>query len=125
MPRTTEYEVRSVIETDEKISVAQFIKTAGVFTDRVSTKATDMGITVTAAELTAIETYLAAHFYALRDPQYQSKSTGKSQATFQGKTEMGLNLTWWGQQAIALDPTGTLDADSFEAGLTWLGTERT
>lgn len=119
--RTTEPEVRGVVDSDSTISVEPFIKAANALTDHVSSKDT-AGI-LTTALLAEIEKYLAAHFYAIRDPQYQAKRTERASAEFQGKTGMGLDLTHWGQQAKLLDVTGTLAAldKGKRAGVAWLG----
>ncbi len=54
-----------------------------------------------------IERWLAAHFMATtRDQQLQQASAGPASATFQGKTAMGLNSTFYGQQVMVLDHTG-------------------
>lgn len=58
--------------------------------------------------LTDIELWLSAHFVAIRDPRSKSESIGDYSTTYQGNTDMGLNATTYGQQAIALDYTGTL-----------------
>lgn len=128
MPRTTTTEVRQVIEIPEDVDVDGFIRTASAFTGWILSKDTE-GVLNDALAL-EIETYLAAHFYAIRDPQYQSKSTAGASATYQGQTGMGLDLTWWGQQAKLLDITGTLsEQDAVDElvqnpglfGLYWLG----
>jgi len=51
-----------------------------------------------------------AHFIATsREPQTQSESVGgEASVTYRGKTDMGLNATLYGQQALALDCSGLL-----------------
>ena len=96
--RVTEEEVGSVIDWDcTNIDLKPFITVANVIADKVSSCASDKGLSLTSAQLKEIERYLAAHLYALRDAQYQSKSTERASATFQGQTGMGLDLTWWGK----------------------------
>ena len=122
MPRTDQATVSKVIEVDDDIWDDVFVTTASVLVDRLVSVNDDA--TITDDIFTNIETYLAAHFYALRDPQYQFKSTGKAQATFQGQTGKGLDLTWWGQTAKVLDPTGLLESifdNEGEVGIYWLG----
>ena len=64
---------------------------------------------VTAATLTQIELLLSAHYCCLKDPRAQKEKVGQDfDVTYQGKTDMGLNSTFYGQQAIALDPSGIL-----------------
>lgn len=118
--RTEECKVREIIDTDPDLDILPFITYANTMTDKIATRATDMAITVTAAELLLIETYIAAHFYALKDPQYIEKQTGKARAVFQGQTGMALNSTFWGQMALAMDPTGVLGGN--QAYGAWLGT---
>lgn len=64
---------------------------------------------LTEDELKEIERWLAAHLVAIRTPPTESESTG-GQVTlkFQGKSGMGLKATTYGQQVIAMDPTGKL-----------------
>lgn len=122
MPRTTETKVKAALgenNIDEDIDIYPHIVTAGVLVDRINTRATADSITITATELEVIETYLSAHFYALADPQYVEKQTGKASAVFMGKTDMGLDYTPWGQMAKMLDPTTTLS--SVTVGGYWLG----
>ena len=122
--RVTEEEVGSVIDWDcTNIDLKPFITVANVIADKVSSCASDKGLSLTSAQLKEIERYLAAHLYALRDAQYQSKSTERASATFQGQTGMGLDLTWWGQTAKVLDFSGCLAAYSAgaRASLSWLG----
>jgi hypothetical protein len=64
-------------------------------------------------QLLDIETYYAAHLIASGpDLAVQSEKTGNSSATYQGKTEMGLKSTFWGQRVLELDTTGILAAEA-------------
>lgn len=121
MARTTEEEVRKIIDTDSGIGITPFLDVANVLTDQVSAE-DDNGL-LNDSLLLQIEKWLAAHFYAIRDPQYASKRTEKAEAIFQGKTEMGLDSTYWGQMAKRLDVTGYLASldTSKRASLAWLG----
>ena len=57
-----------------------------------------------------IELLLSAHFCALNDPRAESESiAGEYSYKSQGKTDMMLDATFYGQQAKLLDVTGTLD----------------
>jgi len=128
MPRTTEDKVREVIDTDPDINVIPMMTFAGTLTDRVSTCATAKGVTLTAAELVLIETYLAAHLYALNDQQAIEKTANRSEVKYMGKTGMRLESTYWGQTAMIMDHSGCLSdmnsGNKFVTG-SWLGTERT
>ena len=119
MPYTNSELVKDVIDADDALWSSVFISTASALVDGIPASAG-----LSDELLTAIETYLAAHFYALKDPQYQSKKTDRASATFQGKTGMGLDGTWWGQQAQLLDTSGTLQAlGNHRVGIFFLGTE--
>ena len=124
MSRTTANAVRDAVgDTDPKADMALHLQFASALTDYVVSK--DTAHLLTSALLTLIETYLAAHSYALRDPQYTSKSTGGASGSFiRAQAGQGLMATDWGQQACALDVSGTLDsiADGIEtASMEWLG----
>lgn len=121
--RTTQEEVRSVVTSDPNINMAPFIKVASNLTDRVESQDSDSLLSDSLLE--DIETWLAAHFYSIRDLAYHEKETGDAKAKFQGKTSMGLDATLWGQQAKTMDLTGTLTrldtAPRPIASCSWLG----
>lgn len=120
--RASQDDVRNVIDSDPTISMIPFIAVAHNLTNKVRDCAIAKGTPLSVTDLHDIETYLAAHFYALRDPQYQQKQTERASATFQGKTDMGLDLTWWGQMAKVIDTSGCLDGfGKTKVGLAWLG----
>lgn len=128
-PRTTEGQVRALIEHATTLSMVPFIDTAKVVVDWLATQDTEGLLSADTLEL--IERWLAAHFYETRDPQYSSKNTGRSGAQFQGQTGYVLMSSKWGQQACFLDFTGRLAKRSKEAetgqrrkvGAFWLGTD--
>lgn len=126
MSRASEPEVRKIISTDTTLDLSPFIDAASGLVDRV--KACDTEGLLSSDQLRRIETWLAAHFYALRDQVYQSKSTQSASATFQGQSGLGLDGTQYGQMAKTLDFTGCLaeiDRDSrkgkINVEMTWLG----
>jgi competence protein ComGF len=126
MARASEDDVRAIIGSDSTLKVSFFIETAEQLVDYVDSCDTDGTLNTT--QLRHIETWLAAHFYAIRDQQYASKKTGDASAVFQGKTDMALDSTQWGQQAMILDVTGKLATinqnakrGKITAGMTWLG----
>lgn len=131
MARTTESKVRAVIATDADIDLTEMINVANVLTTRMDSNATAKGYTLSADELEVIETYLAAHFYALRDLQPIKEREGRSSIDYMGKTGYGLEATLWGQQALALDVSGSLGSfsgsqnvgNNNSVGLVWLGEE--
>lgn len=123
--RTNDQAVRASVDASSSINMAPFIRRANALTDKVA--AADTTSLLTSALLIEIETCLAAHFYARRDPQYRAKSTNRASAEFQGRSGMRLDGTDWGQDAIALDVTGYLDSLSrgrHKVGVTWLGKPR-
>ena len=128
--RTSEAKVKGVLggnyDSDASPSLAPFIDTANVQTDQVVTCAAAKNITHSAAILERIETWLAAHFYAHSDQLYESKKTGGASGRFQGKTDMGLDSTQYGQTAKMFDTSGCLNQFSLgkRAGMVWLGKPR-
>ena len=115
--RTSTSRVEGVITTQSSIKLQPCIDAAVALTDYLASKDSD-GL-LTTDLLLQIETYLAAHFYALRDPQAQEEKTLDASAKWQGETGKGLESTWWGQQTLALDVTGVLARK--RAGAEWLG----
>ena len=125
MGRCTIAEVEEIIQTDESdatiqacIDVANLIVTAGPAAS--STPA------LGAAHLKEIERWLSAHFVAIKDPVSLRSVIGDSESwAFPASVTVawgkGLNLTPYGQQAIAIDLTGELaklgqKRGSFRAG---------
>lgn len=96
--------VKEIIDTDlTNEQVAPFLAAA-------NTMVTDLLLSesYSTTTLKEIERWLAAHFVAVRDPQVISEKTDYAQATYEGKTGMGLNSTRYGQQAMILDHHGIL-----------------
>lgn len=110
-------------DLDGNPSLDRAIKAANLVTDRVAACAVRKGITLSAEELTEIETWLAAHYYVMSDQNYASKSTGGQLASFQGKTEKGIEASKYGQTAIDIDASGCLAALTLRARASseWLG----
>jgi hypothetical protein len=118
MPRVSATQVKVIIETTLADSVVEAcIDTATVIVDDIA--AADA--TVSSERLTLLEKWLAAHFVAIREPRTQSEGVaGGGNESFQTfKTDLGLASTQYGQQAIALDPTGIL-AKAGEKKPRWL-----
>jgi hypothetical protein len=112
MARVTTSEVEDIIDTDltdgqitAMIAIANLMVTNG--------PATSSNPSLGADELKEIERWLSAHFVCVRDPVSLRAKLGDAESwnfpasvtTAWGK---GLNLTPYGQQAIALDRTGIL-----------------
>jgi hypothetical protein len=121
--RCLQQEVRKALETEDDVDVAQFIATATALTDKVSDEDDDS--LMSAALLKWVEVYLAAHFCALKYPQYQQNKTLDASATYQGRTGRGLDGTWWGGQALDIDVTGYLKMinsdERIKVGFDWVG----
>jgi len=113
-----------VIELDVSIDTAPFILAASALVDQVEA-ASDF----TSATLELIETWLAAHFYCIRDPRVVSENAGPVGATYQSNVGLFLSLTHYGQMAMVLDTSGTLKGFNTPAtapkivSVTWLGTK--
>ena len=122
MSRTSDGNVGKIIDIASGDTLDGEIATATLLVDDIAS----CDSSVSAARLEIIERWLAAHYYAVRKGKYESKKTQDASAKFQGKTGMRIDSTFWGQQAISLDPTGCLLRQSKGKNriqLHWLGTE--
>ncbi len=100
--RITDAEVKEIIDTDITPLTA-FITAANlIVTANLADK--ELGVDL----LKEIERWLAAHLIAIRDPRAANEKINNSSVTYQGKTDMGLNHTSYGQQVLILDYTGTM-----------------
>ena len=127
MSRTTPEAVQQILAPlnyDGTTDLQPFVDTATVFVDLVITCAANKGITLTTAQLERIEAYLSAHFYGHSDQFYQSRSTQGASGSFQGRTDLGLQGSQYGQTAVRLDTSGCLNGidKGGRASLKWLGT---
>jgi len=91
-------EVRAIIET-EMLDLSPFIKAANL-------QCTKHLSDVEAGLLKEIERWLAAHYIAVKEAQ----ETSDQQTLIMLRNRYGLSSTFYGQQALALDPTGKLAA---------------
>jgi len=99
MPRTSEQEVKAIIDTAlTKEEVTPFVRAANLYVTNVLS-----GAGYDADTLKEIECWLAAHFVAIRDPRISQEAIGDVSASYDGKTGMGLNSTRYGQGAMTLD----------------------
>lgn len=102
--RCTATEVKEIIDTALiESQISPFITAANL---TVTAMLTESGLSVT--QLKEIERWLAAHFVAIRDPRISRERTGEAEATYHGKSDMGLDHTPYGQQVKLLDTTGAL-----------------
>ncbi len=106
--RVNAYEVKEIIDTDlSDIQINNFINAAHLLVVQIDLA----GVGLAELLLKEIERWLAAHFLAIRDQRVQKESVGGEwSAEYQGKTDMGLKSTTYGQQALALDTSGKLAA---------------
>jgi hypothetical protein len=133
MARTTSAAVQAILgdnygyRADGTLpDLTPFIESAYVTVNRVVQMAAAKitPITLGSDELEIIERWLSAHFYAVNDPIYTSRSTGGASGQFQtGTPGKGFAATEYGRQAIALDYSGSLCvlSEKYRAGMTWLG----
>jgi len=132
--RTTESAVGAIVELDADVWNDAFAEAANLLVNRVCVPAKDENgdpYYTDEVELTIIETWLAAHFYCIRDPRTQFEGVGPLMTRFQTKVSLNLNVTHYGQNAMALDTSGklaefnrTLEKGPVKRkiGIHWLGT---
>ena len=103
--RVSFLEVQKIISTElDVLEINAFITAANAFVD-----GNLLGKGLSVLQLKEIERWMAAHFIAsTREQQAQSEGAGGANIKYQGVTGMGLNSTFYGQQAIILDSSGTL-----------------
>jgi len=125
MSLTTKSAVARVIEVDTDINLTPYIDAAS---ELVTECCGNSGYSQTRLEM--IETWLAAHLYAVRDPRAQSEGVSSLNTTYQGRTGMHFESSIYGQHALLLDTKGGLAAlqEQIKNGLTlraptlgWLG----
>ena len=102
MARVSDAEVKRIISTE--LDTTPFITTANVLVNQYlgSESLSD-------ALMRQIELYWSAHLVALREPQPADETVGRTKIKYQGKTDMMLKATFYGQTVLTLDPTGILD----------------
>jgi len=103
--RTDSTAVEGIIEVDSSISLTPFIEVASSLVDSVCAASG-----YTAARLELIERWLAAHFYAIRDPRKDSEKAGPVSEKNQYKVDLGFDVTTYGQMAMRVDYEGNLAA---------------
>lgn len=116
--RTDEDLVGAIIEVDDTIPLTPFIQAANLLVNRVVVPAVDdegesfydEDDADDAEALEIIERWLAAHFYAIRDPRPVFQAVTNIMDRFQSKVDLNLMVTHYGQQAMVLDTSGELAA---------------
>lgn len=107
--RVTAGAVKEVVPTEiaDSVVLTNFIDTANLFVDTHLAAAGHSD-----AILAKIELYLAAHYTALTEEQggLTRSKLGDADESFANIYDQGLKATRFGQQALALDTTGTLNS---------------
>lgn len=104
--RVSGTEVKTIITTIKTAAeVENFITPANLL---ISDVLSGSGFGTT--RLAEIEKWLSAHFVAIDDgsARVAEKEIGEAKDKYEGKTDMGLKFTRYGQQAMMLDTTGAL-----------------
>lgn len=124
-PRTDPEQVKGVLldTYNGSANLSPFMRGAKIITDAMIRCAQKKGITHTDDEIIEIETWLAAHGYAMSDQVAESERDLNANVTYQGKTDMALNATKFGQHALSLDYSGCLNAigKHRKQSILWLG----
>ena len=127
MARTTSTLVEGIIAVDST-SIPDLTPFIDVANQLVTDVCTDSDYTD--AKLPIIETWLAAHFYAIRDPRPDSQKAGSVSQKLQYKVDLNLAVTTYGQQAMIIDTAGNLAKLNKQAttgnvvasaSITWMG----
>lgn len=114
--RTTADAVKKVLaaggdyDAAREPELAPYIRAANLIVSRVNECATQYGETLTSSELRELEAWVAAHCYMCSDQGYTSRNTEGASGQFQGRTDMHLDGTKYGQLAQTLDVSGCLTA---------------
>lgn len=103
--RVTEAEVRNIMN-DMDSAVASATVTACITAANALVTAVCTGLGTALAK--EVERWLSAHFVAIGDMKIASQSANGASESYQHAVAIGLNVTMYGQQAIALDTTGGL-----------------
>lgn len=124
MSRCSPDDVRDVIKVLDGTDPASHIRAASAIVDVIEDQ--DTSSLLNAELLQQIETYLAAHLYQIKYPQVRSQSIGRaSEQYIRAEAGTGFSSSDWGQHAIALDRTGTLNSMDQDSGtvpeIAWLG----
>lgn len=108
MNRTNAQDVAQIFDTSLDDGAGQeleaWIEIAHEIVDDIA--AADPSLSSTRLE--QIEKLLAAHLASTQDQRHARDSGASRSVSYQGETGMGIDGTKYGQQAKALDPTGTL-----------------
>lgn len=121
MARVTDDDVREVIEL-EADDLDAFISVAHELVNEVCTSPV-----LTEKLKFEIERWLSAHFAAVADPRTFIEKADEVSIHYQTKLGLNLQVTHWGQQAIAIDISGALaalNAGRGRASMAYMGGNR-
>lgn len=105
MARTDAPAVREILDTSlDNDSLSAWIDIATELVDDVQNADSSLSST----RLTKLEKLVAAHLASSQDQRHERESGPARSVSYQGDTGEGFTGTKHGQQALALDPTGTL-----------------
>lgn len=124
--RTTDVAVQGIIETNVNISLTPFIEAANALVTEICADVETYDDT----RLELIERWLAAHFYAIREPRRLSDRAAVVSKQIESSVDLGFDVTRYGQMAMRLDTNGGLSAlnkqakggGKMTASVVWLGT---
>lgn len=106
MARVTAQDVKEILETNLADQIIDTFITAANLT---VTEVLGNDITLSDNQKTEIERWLTAHLVACtRQQQAQGEKVDDAAITYQGKTDKGLDATFYGQQVKVLDTTGKM-----------------
>ena len=123
----TDADVEAIVEVDPTITdLSPFISASKVLMDAATATAD-----YPTATYDSIHTWLAAHFYCIRDSRRSSETADDVREEFQYKLGRGLECTMYGQTAVMMDFKGGLakiDKENKNGGkktmsVTWVGTD--
>lgn len=105
MARATTTTVRAILDTSlTDAQILEYIDIANRLVTRLLGSSD-----LTAADLLDIETWMTAHLIAsTKERQVANEKVGDMWVTYQGKYGMSLESTTYGQTALMLDTTGSL-----------------
>jgi hypothetical protein len=86
MARTTDTEVKAIIDVEVDKSLTPFISAASNLVDTCCT-GDAVETEYETLIITEIETWLAAHFYTVFDPRAEKEKAGKVAAKYQSKVD--------------------------------------
>lgn len=124
MAYTTPALVAGVLHRECSVSLTPFINAAHNLVENVC-----VPLCYDSDTLREIETWLAAHFYCIENPQTNEEEADNIRDRFDSKVDLGLKVTRYGQMALMLDYKGGLAALNFanmgrgviRPTITWLG----